>query len=148
MRRRPPRSTRTDTLFPYTTLVRSLIRDGRVEAVGKGVAVPDGYTRVDGRGKWVTPGIIDAHSHLGVYPSPGTPSHQDGNEAVAPNTAEVWAEHSVWPQDPNFRLARAGGVTTLLVLPGSANMFGGRSDAEECSVGDDAGHEDRKSTRL
>src|SRR3546814_9507796 len=46
-----------------------LIRDGRVEAVGKGVAVPDGYTRVDGRGKWVTPGIIDAHSHLGVYPS-------------------------------------------------------------------------------
>src|SRR3546814_2046474 len=127
MRRRPPRSTRTDTLFPYTTLVRSLSRDGRVEAVGKGVAVPDGYTRVDGRGKWVTPGIIDAHSHLGVYPSPGTPSHQDGNEAVAPNTAEVWAEHSVWPQDPKFRLARAGGVTTLLVLPGSANLFGGRS---------------------
>nr|WP_246427298.1 amidohydrolase [Sphingopyxis panaciterrulae] len=104
-----------------------LIRDGRVEAVGRGVAVPDGYTRVDGRGKWVTPGIIDAHSHLGVYPSPGTPSHQDGNEAVAPNTAEVWAEHSVWPQDPKFRLARAGGVTTLLVLPGSANLFGGRS---------------------
>ena len=104
-----------------------LMRDGRVEAVGANLSVPDGYTRVDGRGKWVTPGIIDAHSHLGVYPSPATPSHQDGNEAVAPNTAEVWAEHSVWPQDPKFRLARAGGVTTLMVLPGSANLFGGRS---------------------
>ncbi len=104
-----------------------LMRDGRVEAVGANLSVPDGYARVDGRGKWVTPGIIDAHSHLGVYPSPATPSHQDGNEAVAPNTAEVWAEHSVWPQDPKFRLARAGGVTTLMVLPGSANLFGGRS---------------------
>ncbi|APW72033.1 MULTISPECIES: amidohydrolase [Sphingopyxis] len=104
-----------------------LMRDGRVEAVGANLSVPDGYARIDGRGKWVTPGIIDAHSHLGVYPSPATPSHQDGNEAVAPNTAEVWAEHSVWPQDPKFRLARAGGVTTLMVLPGSANLFGGRS---------------------
>jgi imidazolonepropionase-like amidohydrolase len=104
-----------------------LVRGGLVEAVGAGVAVPEGYDRIDGRGKWVTPGIIDAHSHLGVYPSPGTPSHQDGNEAVAPNTAEVWAEHSVWPQDPKFRLARAGGVTSLMILPGSANLFGGRS---------------------
>lgn len=104
-----------------------LVRGGLVEAVGPDVAVPEGYDRIDGRGKWVTPGIIDAHSHLGVYPSPGTPSHQDGNEAVAPNTAEVWAEHSVWPQDPKFRLARAGGVTSLMILPGSANLFGGRS---------------------
>ncbi|WP_338424539.1 amidohydrolase [Sphingopyxis kveilinensis] len=104
-----------------------LVRDGLVEAVGPDVAVPQDYDRIDGRGKWVTPGIIDAHSHLGVYPSPGTPSHQDGNEAVAPNTAEVWAEHSVWPQDPKFRLARAGGVTSLMILPGSANLFGGRS---------------------
>lgn len=104
-----------------------LVRGGLVEAVGEGLAVPEGYDRIDGRGKWVTPGIIDAHSHLGVYPSPGTPSHQDGNEAVAPNTAEVWAEHSVWPQDPKFRLARAGGVTSLMILPGSANLFGGRS---------------------
>ncbi|MGV3480772.1 MAG: amidohydrolase family protein [Sphingobium sp.] len=104
-----------------------LVRDGKVEAVGADLAIPDGYQQIDGRGKWVTPGIIDAHSHLGVYPSPGTPSHEDGNEAVSPNTAEVWAEHSVWPQDPKFRLARGGGVTSLMVLPGSANLFGGRS---------------------
>lgn len=50
----------------------------------------------------------------------------DGNEATNPNTAQVWAEHSLWPQDPGFNAARAGGVTTLQILPGSANLFGGR----------------------
>ena len=103
-----------------------LVKDGRIEAVGAGLPVPAGYETVDARGKWVTPGLIDTHSHLGVYPSPEVQAHSDGNEATDPNTAQVWAEHSVWPQDPGFNLARAGGVTTLLVLPGSANLFGGR----------------------
>jgi imidazolonepropionase-like amidohydrolase len=103
-----------------------LVRDGRVQAVGAGLAAPEGYEVVDGRGKWVTPGLIDLHSHLGVYPSPSVPAHSDGNEATDPNTAQVWAEHSVWPQDPDFNTARAGGVTTIHVLPGSANLFGGR----------------------
>jgi imidazolonepropionase-like amidohydrolase len=66
------------------------------------------------------------HSHLGVYPSPSIDSTSDGNEATAPSTAQVWAEHSVWPQDPQFGLALAGGVTSLQILPGSANLFGGR----------------------
>ncbi|MGH8223076.1 MAG: amidohydrolase, partial [Woeseiaceae bacterium] len=73
------------------------------------------------------PGIIDVHSHLGVYPSPAVGAHADGNEFTAPNTAEVWAEHSVWPQDPGFVTALAGGVTALQILPGSANLIGGRS---------------------
>lgn len=103
-----------------------LVRDGRIAAVGAGLAVPAGYETVDARGKWITPGLIDTHSHLGVYSAPDVPAHSDGNEATDPNTAQVWAEHSVWPQDPQFNLARAGGVTTLLVLPGSANLFGGR----------------------
>ncbi|MDZ4320074.1 MAG: amidohydrolase, partial [Phenylobacterium sp.] len=71
-------------------------------------------------------GVIDVHSHLGVYPSPGVQGMSDGNEATSPNTAQVWAEHSLWPQDPGFNTARAGGVTTLHILPGSANLFGGR----------------------
>ncbi|WP_332766114.1 amidohydrolase [Phenylobacterium sp.] len=104
-----------------------LIRDGKVEAVGAGLAAPAGYELVDARGKYVTPGLIDTHSHLGVYPSPSVPAHSDGNELTDPNTAQVWAEHSVWPQDPGFNLARAGGVTTIMVLPGSGNLIGGRS---------------------
>lgn len=103
-----------------------LMRDGKVVAVGANLDVPADALRVDGRGKWVTPGIIDVHSHLGVYPSPGTRSHSDGNESTAPTTPGVWAEHSVWPQDPGFATALAGGVTSLQVLPGSANLIGGR----------------------
>lgn len=103
-----------------------LLRDGRVEAVGKALAAPADALRVDGRGKWVTPGLIDVHSHLGVYASPGVSANGDGNEMTSPVTPNVWAEHSVWPQDPGFATALAGGITTLQVLPGSANLFGGR----------------------
>ena len=102
-----------------------LMRDGRIVAVGPGL---DGAnaTAIDAQGRWVTPGLIDVHSHLGVYASPGVNASQDGNEATDPVTAGVWAEHSVWPQDPGFETALAGGVTTLQVLPGSANLIGGR----------------------
>ena len=102
-----------------------LIVDGKIKQVAKNI-IATNTVIVDATGKWLTPGIIDVHSHLGVYPSPGVESHADGNEMTSPNTAEVWAEHSVWPQDPGFQAARAGGVTTLQILPGSANLFGGR----------------------
>jgi imidazolonepropionase-like amidohydrolase len=102
-----------------------LLVDGKIAEVGIGLSA-DGADVVDASGKWVTPGIIDVHSHLGVYASPGTQSHSDGNEATAPVTAEVWAEHSVWPHDPGFTTALAGGVTSMQILPGSANLVGGR----------------------
>ncbi|MBL8545223.1 MAG: amidohydrolase [Hyphomonadaceae bacterium] len=102
-----------------------LMRDGRIAAVGQNLSA-EGATVIDGTGRFVTPGIIDAHSHLGVYPSPSINATSDGNELTQPNTAEVWAEHSVWPQDPGFLRAVAGGITTLHVLPGSGNLFGGR----------------------
>jgi imidazolonepropionase-like amidohydrolase len=104
-----------------------LLTDGKITAVGSQVNAPAGAVVVDGTGKFVTPGIIDAHSHLGVYPAPGTPSVSDGNEATDPNTAQVWAEHSFWPQDPQIPLAIAGGITVIQALPGSANLIGGRS---------------------
>jgi imidazolonepropionase-like amidohydrolase len=103
-----------------------LLRDGKVAAVGRTVNAPADAVVIDASGKWVTPGIIDDHSHLGVYAAPGIESLQDGNEMTNPNTAEVSAEHSIWPQDPQFDLARAGGVTTMEILPGSGNLFGGR----------------------
>ena len=104
-----------------------LMRDGKIEAVGEKLDVPQGYTVIDAHGEWVTPGLIDVHSHLGVYAVPSVWAHSDGNEATNPNTAQVWAEHSVWPQDPGFTTSRRGGVTTLQILPGSANLFGGRT---------------------
>ncbi len=103
-----------------------LLLDGRIAAVGRDLAAPEGAGVLDARGKWVTPGLIDVHSHLGVYPAPSHEANLDGNEMTDPNTAEVWAEHSVWPQDPQFTLVLAGGVTTQQILPGSANLFGGR----------------------
>lgn len=102
-----------------------LMIDGKISQVGKDLTSIN-TIEIDAKGKWITPGIIDVHSHLGVYPSPAVESHSDGNEMSSPNTSEVWAEHSVWPQDPGFEAARAGGVTTLQILPGSANLFGGR----------------------
>src|SRR6476469_7741737 len=103
--------------------------DGVIQAVGgPELASPAGAVEIDGTGKWVTPGIIDVHSHLGDYPSPGVQSLSDGNEVTSPVRPEVWAEHSVWPQDPGFSRALInGGVTPLQILPGSANLFGGRS---------------------
>jgi imidazolonepropionase-like amidohydrolase len=103
-----------------------LFSNGKITALGSQVNAPQGAVEIDGAGLWVTPGIIDVHSHMGVYSNPAVRAHSDGNEAVAPATAKVWAEHSVWPQDPNFEKALAGGVTTAQILPGSANLFGGR----------------------
>lgn len=103
-----------------------LLRDGKIAEIGTDIDAPSGAVVIDATGKWVTPGIIDTHSHLGVYPSPGVDALADGNEMTGPNTAEVWAEHSIWPQDPQFALALAGGVTSMQILPGSANLFGGR----------------------
>lgn len=103
-----------------------LVENGKIKIVGQNIYVPPETKRYDANGKWVTPGIIDVHSHLGVYPSPGIESSQDGNEMTAPVTAQVWAEHSVWTQDPGMQLALAGGVTTFQVLPGSGNLIGGR----------------------
>jgi len=104
-----------------------LLRDGKIVAVGTGLSEPADAVVVDGTGKFVTPGVIDTHSHLGVYSAPGTFAESDGNEATNPVTAQVWAEHSFWPQDPQIPLAIAGGVTVIQALPGSANLIGGRS---------------------
>lgn len=104
-----------------------LLQDGKVKALGESLEAPSDSVVIDGEGKWVTPGIIDVHSHLGVYAAPSTASHSDGNEMTKPVTAQVWAEHSIWPQDPGFQRALAGGVTSMQILPGSANLVGGRA---------------------
>ena len=108
-------------LFDYDLL----IADGKIIEIGQSLD-QSGVKVIDASDKWITPGIIDIHSHMGVYSAPSVSTSSDGNEATAPVTAEVWAEHSVWTQDPQFALALKGGVTSFHVLPGSANLFGGR----------------------
>jgi len=103
-----------------------LLRDGKIVAVGAAVDAPADAVVIEAQGKYVTPGFIDVHSHMGDYAAPGGDALSDGNEATEPSTPYVWAEHSVWPQDPQFRAAWRAGDDD----PGaarSANLIGGRS---------------------
>ena len=104
-----------------------LVSNGKIAAVGADVVVPEGTEILDASGSFLMPGIIDVHSHMGVYAWPSARAHGDGNEAIDPVTARVRAEDSVHVSDPAFSRARAGGVTTVQILPGSANLVGGES---------------------
>lgn len=113
-----------------------LLENGTIAKVSQEkIEAPEGAKVVDGEGKFVTPGLIDTHSHLGVYPTPYVKAHSDGNEASAPTTPQVDAAHSTWPQDPGFHKALAGGITALQILPGSANVIGGRAVTLELHPG-------------
>ena len=105
-----------------------LLANGKIAAISEAdIAPPSDAQVIDGTGKFVTPGIIDTHSHIGVYAMPDTTAHDDGNEASAPVTADVHTADAFWPQDPAVERAVAGGVTTFQILPGSANLVGGRA---------------------
>ncbi len=103
-----------------------LVENGRISAVGPDLAAPPGVQVIDVAGRFITPGIIDPHSHLGVYAVPAATSTADGNEMTGPFKPEIRAEDSFWPQDPAIESALSGGVTTIHVLPGSANLIGGQ----------------------
>jgi imidazolonepropionase-like amidohydrolase len=89
--------------------------------------VPPDAEILDAKGMFLMPGIIDIHSHMGVYPWPDANAHSDGNEMVEAFTPRVWAGDAFDAEDPAIPRARAGGVTTIQVLPGSANLIGGQS---------------------
>jgi imidazolonepropionase-like amidohydrolase len=106
-----------------------LVRDGKFEAVGKRseVVIPDGAEVIDVSGKAIMPGIVDTHSHLGVYARPSVEANSDGNEMTGPMQSFVRATDSIWPGDPGFKMARAGGITTINIMPGSGNVMGGQT---------------------
>jgi imidazolonepropionase-like amidohydrolase len=81
----------------------------------------------DAKGAWVTPGIVDMHSHLGVYSSPALRGASDGNSRHGPILPWLRALDGINTHDDAYRLTLSGGVTTALVLPGSANSIGGQA---------------------
>lgn len=115
----------TGKSIPNGTIV---LDEGKIAAVGEGdLPAPAGAVVIDARGKFVTPGLIDTHSHMGVYPLPDAYAHSDGNEMTEPITPHARTADAFWPQDPAIERAVAGGVTTIQVLPGSGNLIGGRA---------------------
>lgn len=112
-----------------------LVSDGRIEAVGVGIAVPDGARVIDATGCWVLPGLIDPHSHIGVHEEANGPAGFDGSEVSSPVTAGVRAIDAINIEDIAFRDALAGGITAVVVKPGSGNPIGGQSVAIKTAGG-------------
>ena len=106
-----------------------VIQDGKILDVGPAdtVAVPDDAERIDVSGKVIIPGLVDSHSHLGVYSRPEVSANSDGNEMTGPVQTAVRALDSINPFDPGIRMATAGGITTANIMPGSANVIGGQT---------------------
>lgn len=110
-----------------------LIEDGKVAGVGgSDTPVPQGFEVIDARGKWVLPGFIDAHTHLGVHEEAAGWAGEDTNEMTDPVTAQVRALDAINPADLAFRDAIEGGVLAVNVNPGSGNPIGGLTVALRC----------------
>ena len=101
-----------------------LVRDGRIAAAGRKVAIPAGAERIDAAGRLLTPGLIDAHTHAGLVED-GLPGDQDVNEKTDPVTPQVRAIDAFRPTDASLLEAAQSGVTCAFITPGSANVIGG-----------------------
>lgn len=106
-----------------------LVVDGTIAAVGRDVAIPDGARVVDATGKWVLPGFVEAHAHLGVHEEGEGAAGNDTNEMTDPNGARMRALDAINPADVGFADALSGGVTSAVVKPGSGNPIGGQTVA-------------------
>lgn len=115
-------NTITDGIIENGTI---LVEDGRIKAIGEQLEIPKDVEIIDCTGKWITPGLIDAHTHLGVYEESIAWAGADGNESTEPATPHVRALDAINPSEQGFVDAYQGGVTTVQVMPGSANVIGG-----------------------
>ena len=107
-----------------------LVLNGKITAIGQNLSNPSSISSVDASGKFVLPGIIDAHSHLGIA--------RGMNEATNPVTAEVSMRDVIDPNDVGIYRALAGGVTAMHVLHGSANVISGHGATVKMTYGGDA----------
>ncbi|MGB7332209.1 MAG: amidohydrolase, partial [Terriglobales bacterium] len=104
------------------------IKDGKIAAVGENVNAPSTAIIIDAEGKYLTPGIVDCHSHIAL--------DDDVNEATSPVTPQMMMKDAFDYQDKAIYRALAGGVTTSLLLHGSANMIGGQAVVIKHKYGD------------
>jgi imidazolonepropionase-like amidohydrolase len=116
-----------DAPIPDATLI---VADGKVVYAGPAGGQPAEYRDATGRdlgGAVVIPGLVDTHSHIGIYPRPSVPAHGDGNEMSGPVQTGGRAIDAITPDDPGIRMAVAGGITTANIMPGSGNVIGGQT---------------------
>lgn len=106
-----------------------LIMDGRITAVGADVSLPKGIRTVDATDQWVLPGFVESHGHIGVHEEGNGWAGQDTNEMTDPIGARFRALDAINPADEGFRDALAGGVTAVVIKPGSGNPIGGQTVA-------------------
>lgn len=106
-----------------------VVHKGKIIAVGPEgqVALPRPVEECDLKGMVIIPGLVDTHSHIGIWPRPHVPAHNDGNEGSGPVQSGLRALDAILPSDPGIRMATAGGVTTANIMPGSANVIGGQT---------------------
>jgi len=106
-----------------------VVQDGRITAVGPDVVAPDGLPVVDAAGAWLLPGFVEAHGHVGIHEEAHGSAGNDTNEMTGPNMAAVRAIDAVDIDDEGFRDALSGGITSIVVKPGSGNPIGGQTVA-------------------
>ncbi len=95
-----------------------VIQNGKITAVGEDASIPSGIQVIDASGKYLTPGLIDSHTHIAFDMS-------DGNEMTDPVSPQVWMKDVLVPDHDSIRTTLAGGVTTVKTMHGSANVIGG-----------------------
>ena len=107
-----------------------VIADGKIVYAGSGdvgIQLPVGTEIRDLKGAVVIPGLVDTHSHIGLWSRPNVPGNADGNEMSGPVQSGIRAIDAVQPDDPGIRMATAGGITTANIMPGSGNVIGGQT---------------------
>ena len=104
-----------------------LVENGKIKAIGENLEIPENAEVIDAEGMWVTPGLIDCHTHISNFNEPRTmPSIPlDGNEMSSPITPQIRAIDAVNPYDYAIDVVRKAGFSTVCILPGSANLIGG-----------------------
>jgi len=106
-----------------------IIGNGKIQSIGPQgqVEIPAGAEVRDVFGKVIIPGLVDTHSHVGIYPRPAVPAHSDGNEMSGPVQSGLRAIDAIFPGDPGVHMAVSGGITTANIMPGSGNVIGGQT---------------------